>query len=61
MPQIVRDLDNNDMAYCDCPGFSDNRGAEINIANAINTRRVLVFGFFPLGSSVIFFAPPSYE
>jgi energy-coupling factor transporter ATP-binding protein EcfA2 len=41
MPQIVPDADNNNQAYCDCPGFSDNRGAEINIANAINTRRVL--------------------
>ena len=41
MPQIVPDPDNNNQAYCDCPGFSDNRGAEINIANAINTRRVL--------------------
>jgi energy-coupling factor transporter ATP-binding protein EcfA2 len=41
MPQIVPDPDNNDQTYCDCPGFSDNRGAEINIANAINTRRVL--------------------
>jgi energy-coupling factor transporter ATP-binding protein EcfA2 len=41
MPQIVSDPDNNNQAYCDCPGFSDNRGAEINIANAINTRRVL--------------------
>jgi energy-coupling factor transporter ATP-binding protein EcfA2 len=41
MPQIVPDPDNNNQAYCDCPGFTDNRGAEINIANAINTRRVL--------------------
>ena len=41
MPQIVPDADDSNQAYCDCPGFSDNRGAEINIANAINTRRVL--------------------
>ena len=41
MPQIASDPDNPNKAYCDCPGFSDNRGAEINIANAINTRRVL--------------------
>jgi hypothetical protein len=41
MPKIVSDPDNNDQAYCDCPGFTDNRGAEINIANAINTRKVL--------------------
>jgi energy-coupling factor transporter ATP-binding protein EcfA2 len=41
MPQIAPDPDNSNKAYCDCPGFSDNRGAEINIANAINTSRVL--------------------
>ena len=41
MPQIVLDADDSNQAYCDCPGFSDNRGAEINLANAINTRRVL--------------------
>jgi len=40
MPQIVPDPDNPNKAYCDCPGFGDNRGAEINISNAINTRRV---------------------
>ena len=27
--------------YCDCPGFSDNRGAEINIANAVNMKQAL--------------------
>jgi flagellar biosynthesis GTPase FlhF len=41
MPKIVSDSDHDNRAYCDCPGFADNRGAEINIANAINTRRVL--------------------
>ena len=41
MPQIAQDPNNSDNAYCDCPGFSDNRGAEINIANAINIRSVL--------------------
>jgi|688.fasta_scaffold106786_2 hypothetical protein len=41
MPTIVSDSDNNNQAYCDCPGFADNRGAEINIANAINTKKVL--------------------
>ena len=41
MPQIAQDPDNPDNAYCDCPGFSDNRGAEINIANVINIRSVL--------------------
>jgi hypothetical protein len=28
-------------AYCDCPGFLDNRWAEVNIANAVNIRRAL--------------------
>jgi energy-coupling factor transporter ATP-binding protein EcfA2 len=41
MPLIVPDPDHDRRAYCDCPGFSDNRGAEINIANAINTKRIL--------------------
>ncbi len=27
--------------YCDCPGFLDNRGAEINIANAVNVKRAI--------------------
>ena len=27
------------ITYCDCPGFLDNRGAEINIANAVNIRK----------------------
>jgi energy-coupling factor transporter ATP-binding protein EcfA2 len=41
MPQIVQDPNNPNNAYCDCPGFLDNRGAEINIANAINIRKIL--------------------
>jgi hypothetical protein len=28
-------------AYCDCPGFLDNRWPEVNIANAVNIRRAL--------------------
>jgi energy-coupling factor transporter ATP-binding protein EcfA2 len=40
MPQIAAP-DNDSLAYCDCPGFLDNRGAETNIANAVNIRRVL--------------------
>jgi energy-coupling factor transporter ATP-binding protein EcfA2 len=28
-------------AYCDCPGFLDNRGDEVNVANIVNTRRVI--------------------
>jgi hypothetical protein len=31
----------NGITYCDCPGFLDNRGAEINIANAVNIRNAL--------------------
>ena len=27
--------------WCDCPGFLDNRGAEINIANAVNIKVAL--------------------
>jgi serine/threonine protein kinase len=30
------------ITYCDLPGFLDNRGAEINIANAVNTRMTLM-------------------
>ena len=41
MPHIAADLGNPAQAYCDCPGFLDNRGAEINIANAVNIKRAL--------------------
>ncbi|MHA7877884.1 MAG: hypothetical protein ACX93T_03100 [Bacteroidota bacterium] len=41
MPQIIQDPNNDTQIYIDCPGFFDNRGAEINIANAINIRQVL--------------------
>eukprot|EP00540_Astrosyne_radiata_P007096 CAMPEP_0116825742 /NCGR_PEP_ID=MMETSP0418-20121206/2139_1 /TAXON_ID=1158023 /ORGANISM="Astrosyne radiata, Strain 13vi08-1A" /LENGTH=454 /DNA_ID=CAMNT_0004454293 /DNA_START=1082 /DNA_END=2446 /DNA_ORIENTATION=+ len=41
MPTIMSDLTNADRVYCDCPGFSDNRGAEINMSNAVNIKRVL--------------------
>ncbi len=41
LPQIAAEPNHPEKAFCDCPGFSDNRGAEINIANAINTKRVL--------------------
>eukprot|EP00968_Pinguiococcus_pyrenoidosus_P028235 scaffold7700_cov344-Pinguiococcus_pyrenoidosus.AAC.1 len=30
------------LVFCDCPGFLDNRGAEINIANAANVRTAIV-------------------
>jgi hypothetical protein len=42
MPQIVQDPNNDTRVYLDCPGFLDNRCSEINIANAITTRRVLL-------------------
>jgi len=34
LPQVANGI-------CDCPGFVDNRGAEINIANAVNIRMAL--------------------
>jgi hypothetical protein len=39
MPEIA--VDDQGFTYCDCPGFLDNRGAEINIANAVNIRNTL--------------------
>jgi energy-coupling factor transporter ATP-binding protein EcfA2 len=41
IPQIASDPISRVVAYCDCPGFLDNRGAEINIANAVNIKRAL--------------------
>ena len=41
LPQIELDSQNQYNAYCDCPGFEDTRGAEINIANSINIKKVL--------------------
>ncbi len=41
LPQIVQVPNSPENAYCDCPGFSDTRCPEINIANAINIRKVL--------------------
>ena len=29
------------LVFIDCPGFNDNRGAEINIANAVNIKLAL--------------------
>jgi len=40
MPQIETAPDQS-FTYCDCPGFLDNRGAEINIANAVNIRSAI--------------------
>ena len=38
LPQIASEPNHPERAFRDCPGFLDNRGAEINIANAINTK-----------------------
>jgi GTPase SAR1 family protein len=41
MPDIIQDRKISQIAYCDCPGFLDSRGAEINIANAVNIKNTL--------------------
>jgi energy-coupling factor transporter ATP-binding protein EcfA2 len=41
MPQLATDLNDDAIIYCDFPSFSDNWGAEINIANALNIKRFL--------------------
>eukprot|EP00540_Astrosyne_radiata_P000297 CAMPEP_0116823504 /NCGR_PEP_ID=MMETSP0418-20121206/875_1 /TAXON_ID=1158023 /ORGANISM="Astrosyne radiata, Strain 13vi08-1A" /LENGTH=1063 /DNA_ID=CAMNT_0004451765 /DNA_START=1006 /DNA_END=4194 /DNA_ORIENTATION=- len=41
MPQIEVNPTKSGVVYCDCPGFLDNRGSEINISNAVNIKRVL--------------------
>uniref|UniRef100_A0A0G4HP53 G domain-containing protein n=1 Tax=Chromera velia CCMP2878 TaxID=1169474 RepID=A0A0G4HP53_9ALVE len=35
------ELAGGSFCFCDCPGFDDNRGAEINIANAVNVYQTL--------------------
>ena len=40
MPQIETDQKNK-ITYMDCPGFLDNRGPEINIANAVNIKNAI--------------------
>ncbi|MBS4167416.1 GTPase [Parachlamydia sp. AcF125] len=40
MPQLAET--ENGMSLCDCPGFLDNRGHEINIANAVNIRKAFI-------------------
>jgi hypothetical protein len=40
LPDIHRD-EALGFTYCDCPGFLDTRGAEINIANAANIRAAI--------------------
>ena len=41
LPKIAQDPQHPNSAYCDCPGFADNRGAEINIANSLAIKHVL--------------------
>lgn len=38
MPIIASD---ENLTYCDCPGFFDSRGAEVNIANLVNIKNTL--------------------
>lgn len=38
LPQIEKDTE-DDISYMDCPGFLDNRGPEIKIANSINIKQ----------------------
>ena len=40
MPQIAGG--EQGLFFCDCPGFLDNRGFEINVANAVNTRMTFI-------------------
>jgi hypothetical protein len=39
MPEIFQCPDS--LMFCDCPGFLDSRGAEINIGNAVNIKAAL--------------------
>ena len=41
MPGVLEDLDNPNHVFCDCPGFHHTQGAEINISNGVNIKRVL--------------------
>lgn len=38
VPEVFQD---DPLVYCDCPGFLDNRGSEINIANAVNIKQTI--------------------
>lgn len=42
MPHITDIGKNSDITLCDCPGFLDNRGPEIDIANAVNIHKALI-------------------
>ncbi len=41
LPQVVVGPNDGEVVYCDCPGFGDSRGPEIDIANAVNIKRIL--------------------
>lgn len=40
IPTVIKSVIEQ-IAFCDCPGFSDNRGQEINISNAVNIRHTI--------------------
>lgn len=40
MPEIASS-EKERVTFCDCPGFLDNRGIEINVANAVNIKNAL--------------------
>ena len=40
LPAVYHD-EGSGLTLCDCPGFLDNRGAEINIANACNIKQMI--------------------
>jgi energy-coupling factor transporter ATP-binding protein EcfA2 len=41
LPTFCTDQDETWRQYCDCPGFGDSRGSEVNIANAVNIKKAL--------------------
>ena len=40
-PQVEAASFGGNYAYADCPGFLDNRGFEINVANAVNIKKTI--------------------
>jgi predicted GTPase len=57
MPQMATE---HGLTFCDCPGFLDNRGIEINIANAVNIKNaftkanrikvIMLINYYSLGA-----------
>ena len=41
IPNVYIDPADPTLAYYDCPGFMDTRGANVNIANAVNIKRII--------------------